>query len=246
MNRKRNRDEYGEAVVEGVRSVHSLIKSAWDVIDVIVSTDFEMEKYPWLDEYGDVQIISRKDFERVSNVRNGQGIMAIVPAAYAELSSITGRDFVVALDGVSDPGNVGTIIRAAAWFGFQTVICGQGTADPYNPKSIRASMGGLWDVNVTRPVVLSDAIGDIKRHGMMIVAADMSGRSLEDWVPEAPGVLVVGSEAHGISSDVQRHIEERITISKRADRRVVESLNAATASSIIMERWSAAVGRLGQ
>ncbi|NND73287.1 MAG: RNA methyltransferase [Rhodothermales bacterium] len=238
LKRKRNRDEYGEAVVEGVRSVQSLVQSGWAVSDVILSSDFEASQLSWVQSHPEVRVVSKREFEKISNVQTGQGILAVVRTSYVEVDNYKLNDLIVALDGVADPGNVGTIIRSAAWFGIRNILCGTGTADPFNAKTIRASMGGLWDVQVTRPVDLPRAIQHLKTQGMVVMAADLEGATVDECDVSEAGMIVIGSEAHGISADVANLVDQRIVINKRAKDCAVESLNAATASSIIMEKWT--------
>jgi TrmH family RNA methyltransferase len=162
--------------------------------------------------------------------------VAIQPADVAELYRL---HRVLVLDGVQDPGNVGTILRTAAWFGLDAVLGGTGTADFYNPKVVRASMGGLWDVPVARSEALGEDLKTFKSNGFELVGADLDGLTLDQWQPESTGVLVLGNEANGISPEVRLLIDRYVTISGRGKRGGTESLNVATAAGILMHRWMA-------
>lgn len=144
----------------------------------------------------------------------------------------------MALDGVQDPGNAGTLIRTAAWFGIEGLIAGPGTVDLHNPKTVRSAMGGLFGLALTETESLADFLQAAKGGGWQIAAADTEGTPASEWRPGLPSVLVVGNEGQGISGPVLEVIDERVSIEGRGDRVAVESLNVAQAASILSYLWT--------
>jgi TrmH family RNA methyltransferase len=141
------------------------------------------------------------------------------------------------LDAVQDPGNAGTIIRTAAWFGVDALVAGPGTVDFFNPKVVRAAMGGLWDVRLSRTDDLVVLLDRLAAAGFHRYGADLEGMRLRDWSPRVPSVLVLGSEAHGVSPEIAAAVDDRVTITGSPRRHGAESLNVAVAAGILMQHW---------
>lgn len=177
------------------------------------------------------------DFAKLSDVQHAQGILAVVEMHDATVNALRDVQRVLALDGVQDPGNVGTLIRTAAWFGIGAILAGPGTADVYNPKVVRSAMGSLWDVRLARTRDLAGALRTLDRPSY---GADLDGTPVATWTPASPSVLVMGSEAHGVSTAVRALLSETVVIPGAATRRGTESLNVAVAGGILMHAWVAA------
>ena len=193
-------------------------------------------------EAADVPIhaVARKELARLSDVQHGQGVMAVARSVVVEAPrGFDGAQTVLALDGVQDPGNVGALVRTAAWFGVDVVLAGLGTADFESPKVVRSSMGGVWDVRLVQTDDLGAALENLAQDGLTITGADLDGQPADGWKPDRKGVLVLGSEAHGISDGVRAHLDHRIALhpGRPVEGRGVESLNVGVAGGILMERW---------
>lgn len=242
MQRAKGRRELGQYLIEGVRAVESAVKAGARLADVVVDRKL-IEQASGGSEASDrvsrllesvtcpVLVAAGNDLKSISDVQTSQGIIAA--ATLPEDSR--GVEFpCLVLDGVQDPGNVGTLIRSAAWFGVRTVICGPGTADPFQPKVVRSSQGGLWDVDVQRmadlPGILQ-AVGD-----RPVFVADLDGDAAQEWQPSRESVLVIGSEAKGPSEAFRGAAAGVVTIAGGA-RKGTESLNAAVAGSILLHCW---------
>jgi TrmH family RNA methyltransferase len=184
-----------------------------------------------------VSVVSSKDFDRVSSVKTAQGILAVVRTGWVPVDVLGRLGRIIALDGVQDPGNVGTILRTAAWMGIDGVLSGSGTADIYSPKVLRASMGGVWDVRVARCESLRDVLEEFAAAGHHLAAADFGGTDVRNWNPVTPGVLILGNEGIGVSREVMSLGPEVVTVAAGSDAAATESLNVAVASAIIMYRW---------
>lgn len=165
------------------------------------------------------------DMQAMASTTSPQSILAVVP--YHKTLPIGKR--VIALDSVADPGNVGTIVRCASWFGFSDVLLGACCADIYNPKTMRSTVGAAFRVNVTRNVSLATKLPTLG--ATMIVAATTHGSQSTDILRKASDiVLVIGNEAHGISDEVLAVCTHKVGIPGVG---ATESLNAAVATAIL-------------
>lgn len=172
--------------------------------------------------------IDRKTLGRISSQKHPNQVLATVKIPSndgdLELGSI-----VLLLDTVQDPGNLGTILRTAAWFGIKSVILGEGTADPYNPKVIQSSMGAIFRLNIYSRHLL-EVIPEIKQDGFKVFSAVLGGENIYDMRKEEKVAVVLGNESKGVSEAVQSAADGGITIPSYGD---TESLNVSTAAAII-------------
>lgn len=237
---KKYRDRSGQYVVEGLRSVMSAATAGARLKEVIVTpeTKEQIKRQVWFQGLqAPVYKVTERDMARLSEVQASQGILAVVEQHHEPTQSLYKAQSLLVLDGVQDPGNVGTLLRTAAWFGVEGVIAGTGTADFYNPKVVRSAMGGLWDVRLAKADKLTSLIEALKHTGKVIYGADLQGCSLAQWQPETPSVLVMGSEAHGLQANMLAMLDEAITIPGSPSRKGAESLNVAVAGGILMQHW---------
>ena len=181
-------------------------------------------------------VVGAKELGRVSETETSQGVVAV--AAMPPEPPLSSLRRVVVLDGVQDPGNVGTLVRTAAWFGLDAVVCGPGTADPFAPKVVRSAMGGLWDVGLVRTRDLGTTLDRLHASGLHLVGADLGGSDASDWAPGGPTALVLGSEAHGLSPAAHARLDARVTLPGRPRRQGAESLNVAVAGGVLMWRMA--------
>ena len=240
LRTRKGREETGLFLVEGVRLCSELIPAKARVEIVLVAEGQTSgalgEQAAQLASAG-AEIIQAplRDFERVSDTVNSQGILAA--ARWDDLSPEALRfpdagAVVLALDGVSDPGNAGTVIRTAAWFGVSAVLLGQGCADLLNPKAVRATMGGIFQLPICRDVKLAEELSRLKRSGFHVTAATMDGSpDWSGWAKNPRSALILGSEAHGVSEELCRLADRRITIPRRG---AGESLNVAVSAGILL------------
>ena len=241
LARRKGREATGQFLVEGWRSVMSAVDAGASIEHIFVSPSLVIpdDGARRLAACGTVLEISDREMKKLSDVSTPPGILAVVRQPEARvLDPWPAR--VLLLDGVQDPGNVGTLIRTAAWLGVDAVAFGPGTADPFAPKVVRSTMGGLWDVAMTRVDDLAAWLDSASRHRAQVWVTDMTGTSLGDWRPSTPSILVIGSEAHGVSDAVRRAATGTITIEGAAGPKAVESLNAAIAGAIVMSHWPTA------
>ncbi len=227
-------------LVEGRRSVQSAIEADAPLVELLVSESHLADQDFWSLLAGSsipVYQLSEKDARRIATVETHQGILAVAKIELPAFEAFEQMNTVIALDGVQDPGNVGTIIRTAAWFGVQGILAGAGTADFFNPKVIRASMGGIWDVQLGRVDNLAQSLQALKSSGFSLVSADLEGEALKSWKPAGRIALVIGSEAHGVSAEVGGLAAQKVTIPGAGRKGGTESLNAGMAAGIILHHW---------
>lgn len=236
---RKYREVLGQTLVEGVRSVEAAVAAGVDLIEVLVTEKAGGSNAAREIVQGEVPIyvLGDKDFDRVSDVKSSQGLLAVARYAWAPPTALQNCRRIIALDAVQDPGNVGTIIRGAAWMGVDAVLCGPGSADAFSPKVIRASMGGIWDVILVRTDDLTAALVELRSAGCAIAAADLTGRNVTTWMPSPRTVLILGNEGSGVSAAVAALAEEIVTVLPGPRVRATESLNVGMAAAIIMHYW---------
>lgn len=195
-----------------------------------IESIFATEKLDFLAE--DFTIISEKELARISGLKSPNRVLAI-----AKISTVRDIDWngslVLLLDGINDPGNLGTIIRTAKWFGVSDIICTPDCVDAFDRKVVQSTMGALFHVKLT----YQDALASIKaaeQHGFSIIGTSMNGTSIYESERTDKTVLVIGSESHGMREDVMKACDELCSIPNFESERKIESLNAGIATAIVL------------
>jgi RNA methyltransferase, TrmH family len=239
LARAKGRRELGQYLIEGLRAVESAIMGEADLVDVVVGTSVAEDR-AILDLVRGIScpLLSGtpQDLIHISDAVSSQGIVA---AARIPAPGTLGLSPCVVLDGLQDPGNVGTLIRTAAWYGVRSVVCGPGTADPYQPKAVRSSQGGLWDLDVHVLDDLDPVFRLARAKATPVYVADLGGTDASEWKPDWDSVLIIGSEARGPSDAVLAEATESVSLPRYGTKTGTESLNAAVAGGILMDRWLA-------
>jgi len=238
LSRRRHREATGEFVVEGIRSIESAVSAGARLVEILVTPQaMEGERVSEVLSRSSAPILVAEEDEiaKIADTQTSQGVLAVAALRRVEPRSIEGA--VVVLDGIQDPGNVGTLLRTAAWFGIAGIVAGPGTADPFGPKAVRSAMGALWDLDIAAEEDLRALLSNWRGQGRPIYGADLQGIDATRWRPDLRGVLVVGSEAHGLSSPSLAALDQRVTICGSPTRSGVESLNVAIATGILLHRW---------
>lgn len=177
-----------------------------------------------------LEIATDIQMEQMSGQDTPPGILAVVEIPQPR--AIKEEGMILALDGIANPGNMGTIIRTAEWFGMSQIICSEDCVEFWNPKVIQATMGSIFRMNVTI-VNLASYLDEAKKSGKAIYGALLDGENIFSKERWDDGVIVIGSESHGIRSEILPYITHPITI-PRAKGSITESLNASMAAGIIM------------
>jgi len=243
LQQKKHRDGEGLFLAEGVRTVRELCGSVpeRDMLQALLFRDGEPEAAAFGRRFpGKVFTLTQKECARLAETATPSGIFGVFrqqPAAGFDSSCAEGNSLLVALDDVQDPGNVGTILRTAAWFGARALICSTGTADRYNPKAVRSSAGSIFALPHYGVASLESELRRLAQEGYSIVASSLEGsdfREFASW-PEKQ-VLVIGNEANGVSHAVQALSHRLVKIPHAGKTPRVESLNASVSAAILMER----------
>lgn len=219
---KKGRKEHGLYLVEGVKMVSEAIKFKKSVKYIVLTENFSFDL---LGLDCEVLTVTQNVFDFLSDEKSPQGVMAVI--SIPDLSVKPPLNSALILEGVSDPGNVGTIIRTAVASGYDTVYL-VNAVDPFSPKAVRASMSGIYSVNLCK-CTLSEALQAI--NGFDLIVADLKGNNLFDYKPTNKYCIAVGNEANGISSELRSSASVVLSI-PMSDR--TESLNVAVAASIMM------------
>ncbi|MBK9275989.1 MAG: RNA methyltransferase [Flavobacteriales bacterium] len=224
---RRHRRTEGAFLVQGRKLVDEALRSGWTV-RFVVATE-EVARAADIPDHL-VRIAPPHRLERLGTFEQGNELIAVVDLPRPGTDGPLGDgELVLALDGVADPGNLGTIIRLADWFGVRRIWCAEGSVDPFNPKTVQASMGSVLRVEVFT-VRLPDRLAQARREGASVYAADMAGAPVFEVGLQRPAVLVLGSESHGLSEAVKEQAGVRLRVPGGGG---AESLNVAMAATAL-------------
>ena len=224
LRQQKFRKESGLFVVEGRKMVEELLRSHFTV-KALYATEACLDLFPQAETVTEVQMA------QMSGQDTPPGILAVVSIPEAQALSSSPR-FILALDGIANPGNMGTLIRTAEWFGIRDIVCSPDCVEIWNPKVIQATMGSIFRVNIVE-ADLSQFLPEQQRQGKAIYGALLEGENLFEKKDCKDGVIVIGSESHGIRKEVLPYLSHPITI-PRVGASQTESLNASVAAAIIM------------
>ena len=235
LSSARKRREEGAFIAEGTKCVCDTIGN--------FNLRYLFATINWVEQYGSVIelvnekviIVSKKDLERMSALSTPSEVIAVYDIPKPDFNlSIANQELVVALDGVQDPGNVGTIIRAADWFGVRHLIMSNDSADAFSPKAVMASMGAISRVKILRGN-LDDMLAGSSAE---IYGTFLDGKNLYETKLSPSGIIVMGNEGNGISDRVAQFVNKRLLIpSFPADSVTSESLNVGMATSIVLSEF---------
>ena len=221
LREKKFRREAGEYVAEGIKSVREAAASGAHIRLLV-----RAERVPAQDIAADGElVVSDGVFEKLSEEVSPQGVLAVIEAP--DCTPAPPRSLALLLDGVSDPGNMGTVLRTADAAGYTDVYL-RGCTDPFAPKSVRASMGGIFRVRLH---IGGDEALRAALAGVPLVCADMGGENAFRFTPPARFCLVVGNEANGVTEEVRAACAHTVRVPMRP---VCESLNAGVSAGILM------------
>lgn len=229
LSRKKYRDEYKLFVVEGYKSIQELAQTRLELQQVLIT--FGNHHLDHLDH----DVISEKEMASISSLKTPPGYLAVFKAP--EVIELPQQGLVVALDEIKDPGNLGTIIRMCDWFGVEHIVCSDQTVDYLNPKCVQASMASLGRVHVH----YTDLKAYLSNADLPVMTTAMDGASVYEVNLPDEGVLVMGNESDGISDELSQ-IGFSISIPRYGDLQRTESLNVATATSILLAEWRRSTG----
>lgn len=225
LSHKKFRDELNLFVAEGPKIVFELIELAPQQIEKVFAVKEWMQANPSLSRKINAVEVSNVELERLSHLQAPNQVIAVLKKFSSKKPDAS--SFTLYLDTIQDPGNFGTIVRIADWFGVKNIVCTHGCADLYNPKVVQSTMASIARVNV-----YYDESGHwLQEQKVPICAATLDGTDLYNHSKLENGILIIGNESKGISREALEHATEQITIPKKGE---AESLNAAVATGIIL------------
>jgi len=242
LTHRRYRDEEKKFIVEGVRLVQEAVDSDFSVLEAYHTHDLT-------DQPGGRSLLSRlkektgqiyqttaREMELISETVSFQGILAVVKQKEFSLETILNANnspgLVVGLDGVSDPGNLGTMIRTCDWFGVTGILLGRNSVELYNPKVVRSTMGGVFHLPIAVNVDLLSTISKAKGMGYRIYVTDLKGETHFDRVRyQARSLIVFGNEAWGVSDQLKELADDRVSVRRYG---AAESLNVSVACGVVL------------
>ena len=236
---KKYRDESNEFIIEGTNLIEEAVKEKAKIKKVIICEDttktyelptnirLEIAKYECV-------YVSEKIFNLITQVTNPQGIMAIVEKATKEDEIDYTQDLIVMLDDIQDPGNLGTILRTIDSIGLKQIIVSKETADAFNPKVVRSTMGAIFRIKIIESENLIDIIKNIKKHHFKLIVTSLQTDNTIYDINYNKKIIVIGNEGKGVSREIQDMADEKIKIPMLGK---TESLNASVATGIVLYEY---------
>lgn len=224
LNRKKNRDAHQLFLVEGYKSIKELIYSGISATDLFITTGNHH-----LDDL-EPAVITSQEMNTLSNFKTPPGYLAVFKMPEKQELPTTGK--IIALDDIKDPGNLGTIIRLADWFGIKHIVCSPETVDVFNYKCVQASMASLARVQIH----YTDLVSYIETTYLPVFPTLMNGTSIYEMQLPQDGIIIMGNESHGINKNLLQK-GAPISIPQYGEQQDTESLNVAMATSLILGEW---------
>jgi TrmH family RNA methyltransferase len=229
---KKYREKHGVFVAEGVKTIKELLNSNIKVSEIFGLKEIFQEINFQPGE--EITELNENELKKISFLSTTANVLGIFEIPDYDISTSFQTDFIIALDGVQDPGNLGTIIRLADWYGLEKIVCSQNCVDVFNPKVIQSTMGSIARVKVFY-IDLLPFLTQAKKNRYTIYGSFMAGESIYSTSFSDRKILIMGSEGKGISNEVKKFVEKKISIPSYFEgNNGPESLNVAIASAIII------------
>lgn len=238
LKERKYRDLNNEYIIEGIKIIKEAINEKANIKKIIVCEEclannllddkllYEIAKY-------DCIYVTKKIFETITDLSNPQGILAIVEKNNKREINYK-EDIIIVLDGIQDPGNLGTILRTIDSANLTQIIVSRDTVDAYNQKVVRSTMGAIFRINIVEVENLKETLKNIKKHKYKIMCTDLSANKNIYEADYNKKILVIGNEANGVTQEVLELADEKIIIPMLGK---TESLNASVATSIIVYEY---------
>lgn len=228
LQNKKQRHKSRKFLLESIRSIEEaliynstpeliVIREGMDLPDFLNDSKFK------------IIVVAEKLFNKISMTDNSQGIIGIYKFFETRINNLLDKKNIIFLDGIQDPGNLGTIIRSAAAFSIDGILIGPGTVDLYNDKVLRSSLGGIFALPIID--IKTEELKLFKKHGFSIIGAALGGKNLYKFNFNEKVIVGIGNENAGVSEEFMNIADDKVTIDINDK---MESLNASVAASIIM------------
>ena len=236
LKEKKYRDIENCYIIEGIKLVKEAIAENAKIKQIVVCEDcindgeidtdtlYEIAKF-------DVVYVTEKVFKTITDVKTPQGIIAVIEKNNINSKIDYNQDIIIALDGVQDPGNLGTILRTVDSANLKQIILSKESADSYNPKVVRSTMGAIFRVNIIEADSLKDMLQEAKKNNFKVMVTSLDTKNSIYDVDYSKKVIVIGNEANGVSKEVQAIADEKVKIPMLGK---TESLNASVAAGIMI------------
>lgn len=250
---KKERNKKNLFLVEGEKSVAELLISDMIINELFITHEFSKKyekelhtcgkRHAAVEKWIKPQIVEIGELNKITNlesIKNDCSAIAVVNQFPKEdlddtkLLEIIKTDKVLILDDIRDPGNMGTIIRLADWYGIKYIFASIGTVDIYNPKTISASMGSFSRVQVIYKEI-KDILNIANKNKISLIASTLKGINANEFSWPKNGILIIGNESNGVSNEILREVKNQITLPSFGK---AESLNASIACGILLDRWN--------
>lgn len=248
LQQKKYRQEYGAFLVEGAKSVLELLASDFEVEMVVATDKFykentrSLEKQPFR-----VEIATPDELVRAGTLQSNDAALAVVKTKANDFLYAEEGEYVLVLDDIRDPGNLGTMIRIADWYGIRKMVCSLTTTDWYNPKVVAASKGSFTrvqsfytDLGVYFEQIGRSSVGNAMPVaprfliGASVYGTFLEGKNIHQITFAKTGYIVMGNESNGIGGEVEQFVTDKITIPRFGE---AESLNVGIATAIVLDNW---------
>ena len=225
LHRKINRKKTGQFIVEGDKCVRELLLSSYNVLELYAIKD-------WKNTVDNTQVkhVSSLKLQRISSLKNANKVIAVASTSYNSYNFK--NDITLVLDEISDPGNLGTIIRLADWFSIKSIVCSENSVDMFNNKVIQASMGSVFRVNIE----YKNLISYLSSVNTKVYGTFKKGNNIRSNNFDRNCHLVLGNESRGISEGLKNYIDEDISIKKFGNE--IDSLNVAVSAAVILYEFT--------
>jgi TrmH family RNA methyltransferase len=240
LQKKKIREEYRLYVIEGDKIVREFISAGMPVKSLIAKPEFISSfSKESLHSVLETESVSYEELKQISSLTTPHNALAVVSMTDDEISQTKMlKELCVALDCIQDPGNLGTIIRAAAWFGIKNIICSEDCVDVYNPKVIQASMGAIIHVRVIY-VSLAEFLTAANKKELPVYGTMLEGDSVYSQTLSNKGIILLGNESKGISVDLIPFINQKLLIPRFAEPSPgIDSLNVGMAASVVFSEFA--------
>lgn len=236
---KKYRDIENAYVIEGIKLVKEALQENAKIKQIVLCDDCEKAENISKELMYEIAkhnciYVTNKIFKYISEVQAPQGILAVIEKNNANGKIDYSEDIIVALDDIQDPGNLGTILRTVDSIGLKQILVSKGTADSYNPKVVRSTMGAIFRVKIIECENLEQTLKEIKKHKFKIVVSSLQTDNSVYDIKYNKKVIVIGNEANGVEKSIQEISDEKIKIPMLGK---TESLNASVATGIILYEY---------
>ena len=239
LDRKKSRTESGCFVVEGEKMVRELLQSRFETIEVFAVQSYIDELPAVLKRNAEFTAVGERDLKRISFLKTPNKAVALAKLPDNEQTATPDLNGLnIALDNIQDPGNLGTIVRTAAWFGIKDVFCSSDTVDVYNPKVVQSTMGAIFKVNVVY-CDLAELAATARKTNVQLFGTRLDGENLYATNLPKNAIVVMGNESKGLSAEISALMDSNLKIPSYAPPTAdIESLNVSVATAIVCAEFS--------